>query len=176
MSDKKSKKDLWGALPKMENIITPIEILKAQADILGEKTKNGLKGVLISGKGSSELVQATLFMAAPALKFKREILMIKYGMGIYPVYVIDSYAKKPKKCDSEEQFEEAVKKTLKSDRVQLLIKQLLTHVNSIKLIIDNSKEQQIDQPKSSGNNLNDQPDNQLERRLQARREHERRNT
>jgi len=156
-----SNNDLWGVLPDPEKIKTPLQILKAQADILGEKTQNSLKGVLTSGKVSGELVQATLSMTAPSLGFTREILFIKYGLGIYPVHVIDSYAKKPKRCENEEHFELAIKNVLTSDRVQLLIKQLLTHVNSVKLIKNNTKEppnlstqklKKRDQKKRSKNN------------------------
>ena len=65
-----SKKDLWGDIEKTKLPRNPKEILKEQADIIGEKTKYVLKGRVVGGSRKGEEGRPT-FTSALLIDAKR---------------------------------------------------------------------------------------------------------
>lgn len=80
--------DLWPNDIAVSDEITPVSILREQASLLGQKTKNLVQGKveLLSGKGGTFLYG--FYLVAPALDhYKYRLLSIQYPIEHYPVTI-----------------------------------------------------------------------------------------
>ena len=120
--------DLWGDLPLMENMRTPVGILREQAAIL-EKRTNGLLLAEVNLKTVSEYFLVKFDIVAPALNnYRYLVLDVEHQIGIYPLTLRHVSAEKTFECDDENEFEEQLKEILTSDIVRNVIIGLLAQV------------------------------------------------
>jgi hypothetical protein len=128
-----SPEDLWGELPEIGNLRTPVEVLKEQATILTAKTK----GVLV-GEVRPERVPrpeypfgSSLCIRAPALNnYLTSVASVACPMEMYPLLYWAIDAAGSHQCPDEDALKAKLKGTLQSRQVQKLIAALLRQSNA----------------------------------------------
>jgi hypothetical protein len=116
--------DLWGELPDVEEIKTPLVILKEQAGLLTEKT-----GGLLVGEVAQQDFKYSLDIIVPTLNnYSYNLLHVHSDMDIYPLMLYGGGSSV--KCSDEDEFKKKLGKILKSQETQDVISKLLMHVRS----------------------------------------------
>lgn len=76
--------DLWGNLPQVEQMETPLSILRAQARLLKTKTN----GRVVTGKDFQDDIEHDLRIVAPALgNYSTTVLSVIHDALLYPASV-----------------------------------------------------------------------------------------
>jgi len=125
-----SKKDLWGDIEKTKLPRNPKEILKEQADVIGEKTKYVLKGRVIGsatkGKGSPSFTSGLLVDAIRLDNYTYTLLAIEYPLRMYPLKLHSFPNAVSYTCNNEEEFVEKLGIILSSEEVMKTISALFS--------------------------------------------------
>lgn len=121
--------DLWGKLPDVETLRTPLVILKEQGELLTKKTDGLLVG-RVNQPATNVGFQYNFIIAVPTLNnYQFNLLTISHDIGFYPVRLINHRGKNVN-CPDEGQFKEELRKIFTSEETQSIISKLLTHVRS----------------------------------------------
>jgi hypothetical protein len=125
--------NLWGELPVVEKVRTPLAILREQASLLGQMTERLLEGEVIVTSPSPDHIEAQLNIVAPTLGgYSVTILSIQYGLDMYPVKVHHALEDSVRKsAKDEEAFMQALSQILNSASVRKAISALLTQIRSL---------------------------------------------
>lgn len=128
-----SPENLWGKLPQVDKLRTPLVILREQGALLGEGTERMLEGEVNVRKSEVDSFLAEMYIVAPSLGgYRAALLVIEHGIDFYPVKVYDILAKPPPfNCRDEEAYLLALKKIFQSQSVLKLITSLLTQMKSV---------------------------------------------
>jgi hypothetical protein len=126
-----SQEDLWGDLPVVESLRTPLVILKEQSELLQEKTEGLLVGQ-IKPRESGLQFRYEFAIVAPTLNnYLYETLVIVHGIGFYPVNIFDPNGHSAtKSCATEEEYKQGLRDIFASEHVKTVISKLLTHIRS----------------------------------------------
>ncbi len=82
--------NLWGELPAVGDLRTPLSILREQATLLSNMTERLLEGSVRVLRETPDEITAELSITAPALGgYKVAVLRISHKVAIYPVTVTD---------------------------------------------------------------------------------------
>src|ERR1039458_10709636 len=76
--------DFWPANIADSNLITPVTILKEQAALLGEKTRQLVKGEVVT-QTTGNLFVHYFYIAHPTLSYKYELFTVSHGISFYPL-------------------------------------------------------------------------------------------
>jgi hypothetical protein len=76
--------DLWPANIADSKLTTPVAILKEQAALLGEKTKQLVKGE-VSTQTTGNLFVHHFYIVAPTLNYKYELFTASHVINFYPL-------------------------------------------------------------------------------------------
>lgn len=120
--------DLWGDLPLEENIRTPVTVLREQAALLGEKTRQVLQGdVRVHHSIGLKDFEAEFFITAPALDdYSYRLFSIQYPVTMYPLRISESITGMPPiEYPSEESFVNALRIILSHPEVKKIISSLV---------------------------------------------------
>jgi hypothetical protein len=125
--------DLWPENIAESTLVTPISIMKEQAALLGEKTKQLVKGEVTSQSPSSIGGLATPFVhrfyiVAPTLNYRYELFSISHGINFYPLSL--SYANTSHSMRSEAEFKENLKTLLSSQHTLNVVHSILAQVRA----------------------------------------------
>ncbi len=130
--------NLWSSeLDKISSenpIKLPITILREQAGILGEKTKNLIIGEVRDEIDENNLVIVHFHILAPALKNYRYLLMtLKYNLPeVYPVLLVDYTVPTelfyPISIRTEAELFENIGKILSSEKTIKIIRMLISQL------------------------------------------------
>lgn len=121
--------DLWGNLPDVETLRTPLVILKEQAELLQEKTDGLLVGQINQHQKGTKF-QYSLSIVAPTLNnYTYHLLTVTHDIGFYPLRLINNQ-NKPQQCPDEEEFKEGLRTIFTTQDIQNVISKLLTHIRS----------------------------------------------
>ncbi|MBI3650841.1 MAG: hypothetical protein HY231_07300 [Acidobacteria bacterium] len=117
-------RDLWpNDIGVVNDISTPVGILKEQAALLGQKTKNLVEGE-ISDAGIDNNFNYKFYLIAPALKhYKYHLFSVHYPIDIYPLKI--SWEGDPIIAKSEEEFTKALQQIFSNDKTKKVIRVLL---------------------------------------------------
>jgi hypothetical protein len=148
-------KDLWGDIEEVTELL-PRDLMQQQATILGQKTKNLLKGEIVSypvetlgidvdaitAKNLANVVrskkitviQQTFYLYVPSLQYRYELFSVRHDITGYPVEVgtdgddiaYHVLGLKPKADKNEEEFTETLMKILSSERTKKIVSSLLS--------------------------------------------------
>lgn len=124
-------KNLWGDLAVQDEFTPPVTLLRNQASALNQLTNHILMGrVSVITQGDYFLYD--LDVVAPALdNYVYTILQVKHAVTFYPLKVEDLIAEKSYECSSEEEFVDALQKTLSSSAVRRVIQSLLSQSKAL---------------------------------------------
>lgn len=141
--------DLWPQELESTKIRPPVSILKEQASLLGQKTKNLVEG-LVTITESRENLAYSFYLAAPALNNYRYLLFtMHHDIRMYPLYIhveqeilkeinpdlYDSWSgltadllagSHNEKADNEAEFLELLKKIFSASKTKQLIGAMLS--------------------------------------------------
>lgn len=126
--------NLWGDLPLDTEMRTPLVVLREQATVLGEITRQLLIGSVTSTTDPFNQFVHTLRIVAPALDgYEVSILRVSHPVDLYPLRV-DNFMVQPERrftCDDENEFRRALESILKSDGVHRLIAALIAQSKAV---------------------------------------------
>jgi hypothetical protein len=133
--------NLWPDV-ESDTVLTPVAILRQQADLLGQKTKKVVTARVSGGpddivSGPSPLrtrpgFAYTLSLVAPALdNYAYDILRVRHGMQIYPVQVSDLVRNKELEAATERKFLAALGEVLGSPEIKNVIQVLLSQSEAL---------------------------------------------
>lgn len=127
-----STQNLWGELPVVEKVRTPLSILREQAAVLGQMSERLLEGEVVVTSDSPDQIEAHLNIVASTLGgYSVTILSIRYDLDIYPVTLQHAFEDSvTKSAKDEEAFIKALRQILSSDSVRKVIFALLTQIRS----------------------------------------------
>ena len=119
--------NLWGELPDVGNVRTPLSILKEQATVLSDMTERLLEGSVTILKDAVNEISAELEIRAPALGgYKVAVLRVSHKLAIYPVMVVDLINNTPLSPASDESmYLDSLKRVLTQPKVKSVISSLL---------------------------------------------------
>lgn len=84
-----AKRDLWPEISITENEDNPIKILKDQAEILSQKTKNLITGEVVTNTENG-IIYHTLYIVVPVLdNYRFSLLKIAHTSLQYPLFIYD---------------------------------------------------------------------------------------
>lgn len=125
------QKNLWGNLPNVENMRTPNAILLEQASMLGELT-NGLLNGQVKRLQDGPGFKLSFKIVAPALNnYSYLVLTVTHPIQLYPLKLFnETKFMSSKDCESEFDFENALREILTSPEVHRVIAGLLAQIRA----------------------------------------------
>ena len=125
--------DLWPDNIADSNMVTPVSILKEQAALLGEKTRQLVKGeVVTQARASDNSMQVPFthrfFLAAPTISYRYELFYVTHGVNFYPLNV--AYGHQAMQCRDEEDFKAKLKTILSSPQTINVVHAILAQVRA----------------------------------------------
>ncbi len=146
-----SPQNLWGDLPAFERVETPVQVIRAQAELLTELTKGDLVGFVTQSKPRllGRPFAFELCVRAPALgTYRTTLLTISCKAHLYPLTVLSPRGK-PRECQNEEELVEALRVILQGEEVRNLIGTLLMRCHAVRgLSIEEAEPGAQEQPES----------------------------
>ena len=119
--------DFWPANIADSNLVTPITILKEQAALLGEKTRQLVKGEVVT-QTTGNLFVHYFYIAAPTLNYKFELFNVSHLVNFYPLTL--TYLNTVSQIKSEAEFKEKLKEILAAPHTLNVVHSILAQVRS----------------------------------------------
>ncbi len=119
--------DFWPANIAESNLITPITILKEQAALLGEKTRQLVKGEVVTQTTGTLLVHY-FYIVAPTLNYRFELFNIEHHVNFYPLVL--RYLNNTTSLSTEAAFKTKLKEILASQHTLNVVHSILAQVRS----------------------------------------------
>jgi len=128
-----STQNLWGELPVVEKVRTPLSILREQAALLGQTSEKLLEGEVVVTSDSPDQIEAHLNIVAPTLGgYSVTILSIRHGLEMYPVTVQHALVEGTRiSAKNEEAYLDALKRIFTSESVRKVITALRIQIRSL---------------------------------------------
>jgi hypothetical protein len=117
--------DLWPSNIADANLTTPVSILKQQAALLGEKTRQLVTGE-VTTQTSGNMFVHYFFIVAPTLNYRYELFQIKHGINFYPIAL--EHLKQTARIESEAAFLDKLKEIFSSQHTVNTVQSLLGQV------------------------------------------------
>ena len=146
-------KSLWPKFENLDQILTPKDILRVQAEFLNQSTSNTLLGIVKTVKFTPDdfdltdfefLFSHTLEISAIKLNYSFTLLQITHNaLEIYPCRLICALASVDQECKSEEDLESELSKVLNLPKV----------FSAVQSLILQSKNEEIPEPEKTGDDL-----------------------
>lgn len=123
--------DLWGDLPNAENLRTPHAILLEQGNLLTEKTRGLLNGVVGRRQENQNFVLTFQIIAPPLNNYSYAICSVQHPITLYPaLFLTHGRGAQWERCNDEAAFVDRLRKELGSDQVQRVITGLLAQIRA----------------------------------------------
>ena len=119
--------DLWPENIADANLITPVTILKEQAALLGEKTKQLVTGEVVTQTSGSLFVHY-FYIVAPTLNYTFELFQVSHGINFYPLIL--RHLNTTTQLTSESEFKDKLKDILSSQHTLNVVHSILAQVRS----------------------------------------------
>jgi hypothetical protein len=119
--------DLWPANIGDSKLTTPVAVLKEQAALLGEKTKQLVKGE-VATQTTGNLFVHHFYIVAPTLNYKYELFTLSHVINFYPLTL--RQASQNLTIMNEEDFKEKLKEILSSQHTLNVVHSILAQVKA----------------------------------------------
>ncbi len=119
--------DLWPSNIADAKLVTPVSILRQQADLLGEKTKQLVKGE-VKTQTTGTLFVHSFFLVAPTVEYRYELFQASHHVSFYPLNV--SYLNQTTQMKSETEFKEKLKQIFAAQHTVNTVQSILATVSS----------------------------------------------
>src|ERR1700757_1172312 len=114
--------DLWPSNIADTTLVTPVSILKEQAELLGQKTRQLVKGEVGTGATGHLFVHA-FFLAAPTLGYRYELFRASHGVSFYPLNL--TYLNNNTQIKSEAELKEKLKEIFSAQHTVNTVQSIL---------------------------------------------------
>jgi len=119
--------DLWPANITESNLVTPVTILREQAALLGDKTKQLVTGEVQTATTGNLFVHS-FCVAAPTLNYRYELFRVQHPAAFYPLVLTQGQTTTQLK--SEEEFKNKLKEVFSSQLTLNVVHSILAQVRS----------------------------------------------
>jgi hypothetical protein len=119
--------DLWPDNIADSKLTTPITVLKEQATLLGEKTKQLVTAEVVT-QTTGNLFVHSFYLMAPTLKYRYELFRASHGINFYPLSV--EYANQHSTTRDEDEFKAKLKEILSSQHTLNVVHSILAQVKA----------------------------------------------
>ena len=119
--------DLWPENIADSNLTTPVTVLKEQAALLGEKTRQLVKGEVVT-QATGNLFVHYFYIAAPTLSYKFELFTLSHGVNFYPLVM--RYLNDTISLPSESAFKDKLKEIFAAPHTLNVAHSILAQVRS----------------------------------------------
>jgi hypothetical protein len=119
--------NLWPDNIADSNLITPVTVLKQQAALLGEKTRQLVKGEVVT-QASGNLFVHYFYIVAPTLSYKFELFTLSHGVNFYPLVM--RYLNETISLPSESEFKGKLKEIFAAPHTLNVVHSILAQVRS----------------------------------------------
>src|SRR6185436_13952765 len=129
-----SQRNLWPEDIAVTDAVAPVSLLKEQAALLGERTKNLVEGSVTSGVGKSLALMLEggftydFDIVAPALNYYRyRLFSISHGVELYPLTIsgTDALNSDEFEVNNEEEFLKALETIFSFEKTKRIISSLI---------------------------------------------------
>jgi hypothetical protein len=117
--------DLWPSDIADTKLVAPVSLLKEQAALLGEKTKQLLKAEVITQTTGTLLVHS-FYLVAPTLGYRYELFNASHHASFYPLNV--NYISTTTRVMSEAELKEKLKEIFASQHTVNIVQSILATV------------------------------------------------
>ena len=127
----------WGSIGNIEMVVTPVGVLKEQADKLGKLSEYTLSATVVTGEGSfpdTDKFHTTLCVRASGFQeFTLDIVSIYYTLRFYPLTLSNDLTRNAAdvECVDENDFREKLRSILSSEETSMALKQLCALASSV---------------------------------------------
>jgi hypothetical protein len=121
--------DFWPDDLAEVNLITPAVILKEQAALLGEKTKQLVKGEVVT-QASDKGFAHRFNIVAPTMNYTYELFTLSHGVAFYPGSFRVSGQSAFRTIESEEALKQLLKEVFSSQQTLTIVRSILAQVRS----------------------------------------------
>ena len=119
--------DLWPENIAESNMVTPVAILREQAALLGDKTKQLVAGE-VQTTTTGNLFVHSFYVAAPTLNYRYELFRVQHPAAFYPLVLAQGQSTSQLK--SEEEFKNKLKEVFSSPQTLNVVHSILAQVRS----------------------------------------------
>ncbi len=118
--------DLWPGNIAESNLVSPVTILKEQAVLLGEKTKQLVQGE-VDTQAVGNMITHRFSIVAPTMNYRYELLKISHQVAFYPLtlHFLSSTS-----VPSEADLKENLKRIFSSQHTLNVVHSILAQVRS----------------------------------------------
>jgi hypothetical protein len=119
--------DLWPDNIADSHLTTPVTVLKEQAALLGEKTRQLVKGEVVT-QATGNLFVHYFYIVAPTLSYKFELFTLSHGVNFYPLVM--RYLNNTTSLRSESDFKDKLKEIFAAQHTVNVVHSILAQVRS----------------------------------------------
>jgi len=117
--------DLWPSNIADTKLVSPISILKDQAALLAEKTKQLVKGEVTTQVTGTLLVHS-FFLVAPTLNYRYELFRAQHHVSFYPLVV--TWGNTTTQLLSEGEFKQKLQQIFSAQHTVNIVQSILATV------------------------------------------------
>lgn len=126
-------KNLWGDLPVVDDTVTPLRMLREQANVLRKATRGVLHASISTIPLSEGRMRHSFYLVAPLLNDYRHLLFsVEHGIVSYPAHITTALTKKKLPCKNRVTFENALKLILQHPDTRNAVSALIANSQDIK--------------------------------------------
>ncbi|MGB7555968.1 MAG: hypothetical protein WBM04_16470 [Candidatus Korobacteraceae bacterium] len=119
--------NLWPENIADSNLTTPVTILKEQAALLGEKTRQLVKGEVVT-QPTGNLFVHYFYIVAPTLSYKFELFTLQHSVNFYPLVM--KYLNNTISLSNESDFKDKLKEIFAAPHTLNVVHSILAQVRS----------------------------------------------
>ena len=119
--------DLWPSNIADSNLVTPVSILKEQATLLGEKTKELVKGEVVTHTTGNLFIHS-FNLVAPTLSYRYELFQVTHHVNFYPLTI--RHLNNTIQAKSEAEFKDKLKEIFSALHTLNTIHSILAQVRA----------------------------------------------
>ncbi len=124
-------KNLWGDLDSIEQLRSPIAILRTQAAYLDSYYKGELQGNISRSPGSTGSMKLIFYIVVPALNnFSFKLFTVDHPLNFYPLKIDSPLFDVIYECESEQDFLGTLEEILSSTEVHRALASLYAQTES----------------------------------------------
>ncbi len=124
-SQAKSTRDLWPDDIKVDEMVTPLSILKEQASLLGQKTQNLVEAEVQTKPLGADFSHSFFLVAPPLDNYRYKLFEIHHPIDMYPVKIVDENGGIRYEPRSQDEFIAKLREVLTSEKTKSVIRALI---------------------------------------------------
>lgn len=119
--------DFWPENIAESKLVTPVTIIKEQAALLGEKTKQLVRGEVETTSNGSLLIHH-FSIAAPTMNYRYELFSVQHNVSFYPAVI--KFADRTTQVLSESEFKAKLKEVFGDPHTVNVVQSILAQARS----------------------------------------------